>query len=439
MDYLSTVSGGGYIGGSLTWLLSKDAGRHKGSEAFGTGDEKHPDGTDRKFPYGTENPAENRLRHEDENRILRHLRLHGKYLAPGKGITMTSFAAVTLRGILLNLLVWLPLITALMVAVLFASHALSLALPGDASWAAIEKSFSTIGERLNWAALGQLKRATLQEGTVGTGLLIVALLAVAFFALACIIYSFAARFSPEGGRYSGRRMFESRIRWPLIATAVSFVLGSLPYVHGVLKDSIEETGAVSLLAGAVIGLFSFMKSGEKGGGKLPLGLLVPVGSALFLYGLALTTYSAAFLYFEDTVVYRYVLLGFVVIAVATGVLANLNYISLHRYYRDRLMETFMPDPDTEAKTGRARGANNAELSKMWSAEAAHAPYHLVNTNVVLVDSNDHRFRVRGGDSFLLSPLYCGTSVLLESAGWGSSKAWEFRWAKPVKWAFSRIG
>ena len=78
-----------------------------------------------------------------------------------------------------------------------------------------------------------------------------------------------------------------------------------------------------------------------------------------------------------------------------------------------MMETFMPDPDTDATTGPAMGANKAKLSRMWSVEAAHAPYHLVNTNVVLVDSDDPRFRVRGGDSFLLSPLYCGSTA----TGW----------------------
>ena len=412
VDYLSTVSGGGYIGGSLTWLLSADGGRNTGNCVFGTGDETLPDGKVSHFPYGTGNPAENRRRHKDENLILRHLRLHGKYLTPGRGITLTSLIAVALRGILLNLLVWLPLLTAVMVLVLFGSHAMSLALPEEASWAAIKSSFSTLGDRLNWVTLGKLDRKTLQSGTVGTGLLIAALFAVALFGAACVYYSLAARFSRESGRYSDRRKFESWIRGPLVATATFLVLGSLPYVHGLLGDKIEETGAASLLAGALTGLLSFMRSGQKGEGKVPLGLLVPVGSALFLYGLALTTYSVAFFYFDGTV-YRCVLLVFVLIALVTGIWANLNYISLHRYYRDRLMETFMPDPDTDATTGPAMGANKAQLSRMWSAEAAHAPYHLVNTNVVLVDSDNHRFRVRGGDSFLLSPLYCGSTA----TGW----------------------
>ena len=339
VDYLSTVSGGGYIGGSLTWLLSADAGRHTGKRVFGTGDEKRPDGKVSQFPYGTGNPAENRQRHEGENLILRHLRLHGKYLTPGKGITLTSLIAVALRGIVLNLLVWLPLLTALMVVMLFASHALSevfMALPSEASWTGIEKSWSTLGDKLSWAAVSDVDRRTLRSGTVGTGLLIIALLMLALFVVACIGYSLAARFSREAGRYSDRREFESWIRKPLIATAVFLVLGSLPYVHDLLDDKIHEAGAASLLAGALTGLLSFMKSGEKGEGRVPLGVLVPVGSALFLYGLALTTYSAAFFYFDCTAS-RYVLLAFVVIAVATGICANLNYISLHRYYRDPLL------------------------------------------------------------------------------------------------------
>ena len=83
----------------MTWLLNA-------SRAFGT--------TCANFPYGVENPQEQRLR-KKQPKILEHLRLHGKYLIPGNGITTTSLIAVILRGILLNLLVWLPLAVALLV------------------------------------------------------------------------------------------------------------------------------------------------------------------------------------------------------------------------------------------------------------------------------------------------------------------------------------
>jgi hypothetical protein len=45
------------------------------------------------------------------------------------------------------------------------------------------------------------------------------------------------------------------------------------------------------------------------------------------------------------------------------------------------------------------------------------PYHLVNANVVLIDSPKTKYKGRGGDSFILSPLYCGS----EATGWCESK------------------
>ena len=84
VDYLSTVSGGGYLGGSLTWLLSQ----------WG-------DNTDDKFPFGA-----------TEGSIVAHLRAHGNYLTPGRGITWESLVGAVLRGVVLNVIVWLPLAVA---------------------------------------------------------------------------------------------------------------------------------------------------------------------------------------------------------------------------------------------------------------------------------------------------------------------------------------
>ena len=43
----------------------------------------------------------------------------------------------------------------------------------------------------------------------------------------------------------------------------------------------------------------------------------------------------------------------------------------------------------------------------------------MNTNVVLVDTDDRRWRKRGGDAFLLSPLYCGGTA----TGWVRTAAY----------------
>ena len=71
------------------------------------------------FPYGADDPADHgdRTASPDQTAMLKYLRQHGNYLTPGKGITAVSFAAVILRAILLNLLVWLPILLVAMISI----------------------------------------------------------------------------------------------------------------------------------------------------------------------------------------------------------------------------------------------------------------------------------------------------------------------------------
>lgn len=50
---------------------------------------------------------------------------------------------------------------------------------------------------------------------------------------------------------------------------------------------------------------------------------------------------------------------------------------------------------------------------LWNPARGQGLYPLVNTDVVLVDSESDKSRNRGGDSFVISPLYCGS----DSTGW----------------------
>ena len=368
VDYLSTVSGGGYIGGSLTWFLS--AAGNLGQ--FRT--------TKCKFPYGVENPREERLR-KHHSGILKHLRLHGKYLIPGDGITTTSLIAVILRGILLNLLVWLPLAVGLM-AMLMAACSLKNE--------------------------GELSLLLYPAGVMG----VVFFLLSVFYSLATCKSIFKRIVKPIfrfKSSYSLRREFEKCIRWPLWLGLGFLVLGSLPVVEEVLVVDVEKAGAVSFLLGIFGGLSSFLRSGSKGSGKIPLRILAPVASILFLYGLILASYALASSCLKSEAPWMW-LGASIVVSLVMGVFVNLNYISIHRYYRDRIMEAFMPCVNKAGQPAPWTKANQAELSKMCSK---YAPYHLVNTNVVLVDSNDPKRRIRGGDAFLLSPRYCGSSA----TGW----------------------
>ncbi len=64
-----------------------------------------------------------------------------------------------------------------------------------------------------------------------------------------------------------------------------------------------------------------------------------------------------------------------------------------------------------------------EAEKFWLHEASPknglGPYHLINTNVVLLRSNNTLWAGRGGDSFVLSPLYCGSNA----TGWEKTEKW----------------
>ena len=428
VDYLSTVSGGGYIGGSLTWLLHSSAKEvaeglpaQTAVSAQNTNwqeSPKPPFGTRAEnLPYGVNDPRSNKPRDSKDPVLLRHLREHGKYLAPGDGITLTSLVAVILRGIVLNMLVWMPLAIALMAAAICASHALAMYSSGEIDWNALSRG-KVVGD--------------LRHGQLGALLLRAAGLMAALFVLASVAYSLASSNAGKHGWYSGRRWFESKIRWLLWAACGLVACRSLPFVHSKLDYFVEETGLASIVLGGLTFLASLKGSGGKNGnGGGISAAVVPVASALFLYGLALSAYWIALFYFAETWV-RWVLLGAVALALITGWRVNLNYISIHRYYRDRLMETFMPDlPAGETtQTGPAVGANKALLSDMCGAaetasEAKHpglpgadvAPYHLINTNVVLVDSDDRRLQLRGGDSFILSPLYSGSGA----TGWVPTK------------------
>jgi predicted acylesterase/phospholipase RssA len=93
-DYLSTVSGGGYIGSCLSWFLNKDYHTH--DQAYSLG---------QKIRKGA--------RSTDVNEVLDYLRLHGKYLTPGKRIDIVSALGVVLRSMFLSFFAYFPPLVAI--------------------------------------------------------------------------------------------------------------------------------------------------------------------------------------------------------------------------------------------------------------------------------------------------------------------------------------
>ena len=98
IDYLSTASGGGYIGSSLSWLLHKKRAIGERTVQFGT---KRKD-----FPYGSVRVASNQNESADRHTCL--LDSSG----PG-GIGIGSAFSVVLRGIVLDLSVYISTLSLL--------------------------------------------------------------------------------------------------------------------------------------------------------------------------------------------------------------------------------------------------------------------------------------------------------------------------------------
>lgn len=394
MDYLSTVSGGGYIGSALTWLL----GKHNRGAGFGLDKDN--------FPFGHDS---GRKSTETQGAMLDWLRQHGKYLTPGKGITLMSGIAVVLRGILLNLIVWVPV-----------GIAAFLMLFPLATW--IADGLAGLSGSVGWlfGVLAALLPADMDSSAASLFLSALAVSVAILLALSVgsVVYSFVTWIcvSPGKLRYGFRRWAEAVAGHGFWIAIGGAVLASIPLV-GVSFDgwTAAAGGPLSAAVGIVTGIWGFLRS-LRGGPKALSGLAATAGAALLIYGLALICFGIALDLADSPLspawnVY-WIFLG---IAVGTGILVNINYISIHLFYRDRLMETFLPDVESalNGETGPAHAANKVALDDVLAPETPVAPYQLINANVVLVNSRDHRRRLRGGDSFVLTPHYCGSTA----TGW----------------------
>jgi hypothetical protein len=95
-DYLSTVSGGGYIGSALTWFLTdRWLYSEKKGRRFGTGKDDHPLG--RKLAGAKTSTSNNRID---------HIRGFGNYLRPSRELWTGSAAALLLQNMTFVTLMW---------------------------------------------------------------------------------------------------------------------------------------------------------------------------------------------------------------------------------------------------------------------------------------------------------------------------------------------
>lgn len=399
-DYLSTVSGGGYIGSSLTWAYARDRlERERAAKAPGappSGDPPAPPD----FPFGAKEQclratassedakrATPRARVELDN--VAFIRQQGNYLVPSRHLNGFSLAATILR----NALVTSSVYFALLVAFLTWLQAKPPALVGGL------------------AALG--------GDLVPVSYVPAVAFAALFGGLSLLLgfLSFAmTKFLPDSDKqYWVRWRAQWLVGWTLTLALALLAVGAIPTLY---RFASTLTLSLSSLLGAAGVVFSYVKQHRPqlaaAWPKLS-GAAVTIAGLALVYSLLLGGFALA-VHVNDvwrlpTMTVVYALLGY---ALLVGLFVNTNLAGLHRMYRDRLTEAFLPGR-ASVEQRRWAPAYEADVAFMKdvNTDADPGPYHLVNTLVVLTGSGYAYFRGRGGDNFIFSSLYSGA----ESVGW----------------------
>jgi len=96
---------------------------------------------------------------------------------------------------------------------------------------------------------------------------------------------------------------------------------------------------------------------------------------------------------------------------------NVNFTSLHRFYRNRLCDTYLI---AQTDGGKPKPVGRQLLSKLRQQKKTTAPYHLVNAALNLPSSSVDDLRGRNSDFFLFSKHVCGSPVI----GYQATTKWE---------------
>ncbi|MEL7448399.1 MAG: hypothetical protein AAFN78_04275 [Pseudomonadota bacterium] len=365
VDYLSSVSGGGYIAACLTWLLARLPGRSR--------------------PFTAETEGAH-------GSVQDWLRAHGKYLVAEYGFSGWTLGASILAATLLNLLVMLPPLLLVMGA-------------ATLEWVPV-----------NWPAwlpsvVSEPVRA--HDGFVlmtwtGIGALLAYLGSVLVFAS---VSSFASRHS-HAGMLRVRRL----MGFLLNAGIAMLAVGLLPIVVAVqeamlanLEQHVSEWLAkllgIAIPIGSGLAAMRRADTRERDSGKNSR-TLATVGLALVVYGLLMFGYHLVV--HAGALESRWIW-GAAALSLALATWCDVNQVSMHSYYRARLAKAFMPPvaagADRRALERRPLGFRLTDCDAYTGA-----PLHLINTTLNTTSSHDEKNRARGGASFFFSPLYCGSAA-----------------------------
>jgi hypothetical protein len=426
VDYLSTVSGGGYIGSSLSAGMSNYAGN---------------------FPFESHLDSE-------ETPSVRHIRDYSNYLMPHGKMDILESLVIYLRGIVANVILVLPWL---------------LLTAGWTVWT--NPTRHDLGKPnfgVPLASYWPFKYLNLEFFSFTTCLLLGLLFLFGVWAL--YRSGISQQDKPEVPNW-----LTGLYKWLFLGTAVMAFLELQPFVLAKIFNAgpiwlkvttwLQGIG-VALAPGAAIIAFvgkqleaiieraSNDPSGRGRAAGLASKFLLYVAAAaapLFLWAIffqlawwgivndsghapsphwlenlthrleSLTHWMSpilsGWLFGKAPVAGTYFI--FLLVLLALSMLLRPNANSLHRLYRDRLSKAFLfkPVPTLVTNGPDPKALDDYKLSKL---DVKKAPYHLINTALNIQGSKHVNRRGRNADFFMFSPGYIGS----ESTGYVATTAME---------------
>lgn len=359
VDVLSSVSGGGYIASALTWFSSK-----------------MPD----KFPFGS--------RREDHDQlggsVINWLRAHSSFLTPGNGINKMSLFTAIFTGSLINLLILLP------ISILIIYFA-NLPIPTLSQLINTDKVVSFFDVlRVSSSAL--------------------MIMSIAFILLTAL--STGVNGLKNKSTENCRRCVTLLFSWGILL----FMLSLIPIIHRYFEQFTEwvvhASFSVSLFGILLTWLSSSQITSKKN--SLLKSLIINLGLLLACLGFFIITFHYANQWqHSHGENFTYVFIGLLSLSFILALTCNINLISMHGYYRNRLRDAFMPYqvPNThDCSQYKIATWQDSQACYLANLPNNQAPLHIINCNVELTGSKQPKYRNRAGDCFSFTPLFTGSNA-----------------------------
>lgn len=353
IDIMSSVSGGGYIASSLTWFKSK---------------------LEQTFPFGS-------CRQDNQKQagsIINWIRSHANFLTPGYGINKTSLITAIFTGTLINLLIILP------VFILLVYEAL---LPLNNFFDnGLAHTFNT------FTLLRYLGIATL-------------------YLTFLLIISTALSTGLSKHRTRTTENLRKAVSLSFSCTFLFLFLGCIPLIHTTVDQVTDKIAHASISVSALGVLITWISG--RNVNKYSTTIMVNIGLFVCCLGFFVLIYHNALHWHNSESLYVYQLfMTLIGLSLVLAFVCNINLVSMHGYYRNRLRDAFMPfelpatDTYPEKKISTWQQAQNCYLKDIPISDA---PYHIINCNIELTGSKKPKYATRAGDCFILSPLFCGAT------------------------------